>query len=77
MLDLFLYLSNARAWLLDHLAPSLPVPTDDVISREFIESSKLEQVIAMHSGMTAEWAGLISSNTKPVEVYSQEVMSGS
>ncbi|GFV38882.1 hypothetical protein TNCV_192501 [Trichonephila clavipes] len=25
----FIYLSNARAWHLDHLTPSLPVPTDE------------------------------------------------
>ncbi|GFV63890.1 hypothetical protein TNCV_3787631 [Trichonephila clavipes] len=30
---LFIYLSNAHACLLDHLTWSLPVPTDDVISR--------------------------------------------
>ncbi|GFX88983.1 uncharacterized protein TNCV_2852831 [Trichonephila clavipes] len=64
---IFIYLSNARAWLLDHLTPSLPVPTDDVISRVFIESSVLEQKVAIHSGTAAEWAGLISSRAKPVE----------
>ncbi|GFT67451.1 uncharacterized protein TNCV_2360641 [Trichonephila clavipes] len=73
----FIYLSNAHAWLLDHLTPMLPVPTDDVISRVFIESSVLEQVVAIHSGMAAEWAGLVSSYAKPMEVSSQKVMSGS
>ncbi|GFW46457.1 hypothetical protein TNCV_4811451 [Trichonephila clavipes] len=32
------------------------VLTDDVISRVFIESSALEQVVAIHSVMAAEWA---------------------
>ncbi|GFW36742.1 hypothetical protein TNCV_1220731 [Trichonephila clavipes] len=50
-------LSNARVWLLDHLTPSLPVPTDNVVSWKFIQSSALAQVIAIHSGMTAERAG--------------------
>ncbi|GFY24367.1 hypothetical protein TNCV_1014161 [Trichonephila clavipes] len=47
--------------VLDHLTPSLRVPTDDVVSREFIESSVLEQGVAIHSGIFAEWAGLVSS----------------
>ncbi|GFX96034.1 hypothetical protein TNCV_2289241 [Trichonephila clavipes] len=34
--------TNAHAWLLDHLTPSLPVPTDDDIRRIFIESSALD-----------------------------------
>ncbi|GFX48803.1 uncharacterized protein TNCV_3479871 [Trichonephila clavipes] len=75
----FIYLSNARTWLLDHLTPSLPVPTDYVISRVFVESSALEQVVAIHSGMATKWTGLVSSHAKPVEVYSQvysEVMYG-
>ncbi|GFX47032.1 hypothetical protein TNCV_316551 [Trichonephila clavipes] len=52
---LFMYLSYARAWLLDRLTLSLPVPNDDVVSRVFIESSALEQVVAIHSGMAAKW----------------------
>ncbi|GFW61339.1 uncharacterized protein TNCV_4136571 [Trichonephila clavipes] len=68
----FIYLSNVRVWLLDHLTPSLSVPTDDVV----IESSALEQVVAIHSGMDAEWVGLVSSQVKPVEVYSLKVISG-
>ncbi|GFW38107.1 hypothetical protein TNCV_835461 [Trichonephila clavipes] len=52
------------------------VPTNDVVSWVFVESSALEQVVAIHSGMAAEWAGLVSSQAKPVEVYSQKVMSG-
>ncbi|GFX51329.1 hypothetical protein TNCV_3102621 [Trichonephila clavipes] len=44
--------------------PSHPVPTDDVISRVFIESSALEQVDAMNS----EWKVLVSSQAKPVEL---------
>ncbi|GFU13900.1 uncharacterized protein TNCV_940761 [Trichonephila clavipes] len=71
-----IYLSNAHAWLLDYLTPSLPLPIDDVINRVFIESSALEQVVAIHSGMAVECAGLVSSQVKPVEVYSQNVMSG-
>ncbi|GFW88067.1 uncharacterized protein TNCV_217391 [Trichonephila clavipes] len=70
-----IYLSNARAWLLDHLTPSHPVPTDDVISRLFIESSALELVVVIHSGMAAKWVGLVSSHTKPEDVYSQKVLS--
>ncbi|GFU88596.1 uncharacterized protein TNCV_4442731 [Trichonephila clavipes] len=74
---LFIYLSNVCTWLLDHLAPSLPVPTDNAVSRVFIESSILKQVVTIHLGMAmaAELAGLVSSQAKPVEVYSQEVMS--
>ncbi|GFS78716.1 hypothetical protein TNCV_3148841 [Trichonephila clavipes] len=68
-------LSNAHAWLLDHLMPSLPVPTDDVVSR-VIESSALEKVVGFHSGMTTERSRLISSQAKTVQVYFQEVMPG-
>ncbi|GFS79801.1 hypothetical protein TNCV_749951 [Trichonephila clavipes] len=63
----FIYLSNIRAWLLDHLTPSLPVPTDDVINRVFIESSALEQVVAILSGISTEWESLVSSHAKPVK----------
>ncbi|GFT10062.1 transposable element Tc3 transposase [Trichonephila clavipes] len=52
------------------------VPTDNVDSRMLIESSAMKQVVAIHPGMAAEGAGLISSQAKPLEVYSQEVMSG-
>ncbi|GFX75147.1 hypothetical protein TNCV_3170741 [Trichonephila clavipes] len=38
---------NSCVMLLDHLTQSLPVPTDDVVSWVFIESSALEQVVAM------------------------------
>ncbi|GFW93134.1 hypothetical protein TNCV_3888751 [Trichonephila clavipes] len=55
---IYFYLSNARTWLLDHLTPSLQVQTDDAVSRVFIKSSELEQVVAIHSGMTADWVGL-------------------
>ncbi|GFX37891.1 hypothetical protein TNCV_1823451 [Trichonephila clavipes] len=47
--------------------PSLPVPTDDAISQEFIKSSALKQVVAIHSGTAAEWSGLISSQYNQVE----------
>ncbi|GFS96106.1 hypothetical protein TNCV_3309211 [Trichonephila clavipes] len=57
----FIYLSNALAWLLDHLTPSLPVPTDDFVSSLFIESSALEQVVTISSGIAAEYADLVSS----------------
>ncbi|GFV19423.1 transposable element Tc3 transposase [Trichonephila clavipes] len=60
-------LLEARAWLLDHLTPSLPVPTDEVISWVFIESSALEQVVAIHPGMAAERAGLVISQAMPTE----------
>ncbi|GFT08355.1 low-density lipoprotein receptor-related protein 3 [Trichonephila clavipes] len=63
----FIYLSNTRAWLLDRLTPSLPVPTDEVVSRVFIESSELEQVVSIHSGMAAEFPGFVSSQAKPVD----------
>ncbi|GFU46423.1 intraflagellar transport protein 122 homolog [Trichonephila clavipes] len=69
-------LSNAHSWLLDHLAPSFSVPNGNVISRVFIESSALEQVVSIHSGIATEWAGLVCSQAKSVEVYSQKVMSG-
>ncbi|GFV44055.1 hypothetical protein TNCV_3571761 [Trichonephila clavipes] len=71
---LFIYLSNARDLLLDHLTLSLLVPADHVISQIFSESSGLEQVVAIHSGMSVEWAGLVSSHAKPLEVYSPKVM---
>ncbi|GFW25587.1 transposable element Tcb2 transposase [Trichonephila clavipes] len=58
---LLFYLSNARAWPLDYLTPSLPVSTDDVINRVLIESNALKQVVVIHSGMAAEWADLVSS----------------
>ncbi|GFW97833.1 hypothetical protein TNCV_1425961 [Trichonephila clavipes] len=51
--------------------PILPVPIDNVVSQVFIESRALEQVVAIHSGMTTEWVGLISSQAKPVEVTSK------
>ncbi|GFY07815.1 hypothetical protein TNCV_4287511 [Trichonephila clavipes] len=57
---LFIYLSKARAWLLDHLMPNLPVPTDNDVSILFIESSALEHVSAIHSGMAVEQAGFVS-----------------
>ncbi|GFY08832.1 hypothetical protein TNCV_4660251 [Trichonephila clavipes] len=56
--------------------PTLPLPPDDVVSREFIEFSTLEQVVAIHSGMTVGRAGLVSSQAKPVKVYSPKVLSG-
>ncbi|GFW47727.1 uncharacterized protein TNCV_2829171 [Trichonephila clavipes] len=71
-----IYLSNARTWLLDHLTPSLPVPTDDVFSRVFIESIALDQVVSTHSGNSPDRPGLVSSQAKLVDVYSQKVMSG-
>ncbi|GFV82616.1 hypothetical protein TNCV_1618451 [Trichonephila clavipes] len=49
------------------------VPTDDVVSRLFIESSALVQVVAIHSGMAVERAGLLSRQAQPEEVYSQNV----
>ncbi|GFV28911.1 hypothetical protein TNCV_540301 [Trichonephila clavipes] len=51
------------------------VPTDDVVPRVFIESSALEHVAAIHSGMVEERAGLVSSQANPVEVYSTKVTS--
>ncbi|GFW18590.1 hypothetical protein TNCV_1222511 [Trichonephila clavipes] len=71
-----IYLPNARACLLDHLTSSHPVPTDDVVYRVFTKSSALEQVVAIHPGMATERVGIIKSQAKPVEVYTQEVMSG-
>ncbi|GFW04846.1 hypothetical protein TNCV_4880811 [Trichonephila clavipes] len=57
-----------------HRRVSLPVPTDEVVSQVSIKSSTLEQVVAIHSGMATERAGLVSSQAKPVEVYSQTVV---
>ncbi|GFV05619.1 hypothetical protein TNCV_228301 [Trichonephila clavipes] len=71
----FILLSNTCAWLLKHLASSLPVSTDNVLSQVFIESSASEQVVTNHSGMAAERAGLICSQTKPVEDTPKKVMS--
>ncbi|GFT94579.1 hypothetical protein TNCV_3266761 [Trichonephila clavipes] len=56
--------------------PSLPVPIDNVVNRVFIKSSALKQVVAIHSGMAADWADLVSSYAKSVKVYSQKVVSG-
>ncbi|GFY20775.1 uncharacterized protein TNCV_1120091 [Trichonephila clavipes] len=74
---IYLFIPNVRAWLLDHLTPSLLVPTDDVIIRVFNDCSTLEQVVVIQSGMAAEWAGVVSNHDKLVEVYSQKVISGS
>ncbi|GFW43226.1 hypothetical protein TNCV_1349891 [Trichonephila clavipes] len=52
---------------------SLPVPTGDVVSPVFIESSAL--VVTIHPSMAVEQAGLVNREVKPVEVYSQKVMS--
>ncbi|GFV15699.1 hypothetical protein TNCV_986821 [Trichonephila clavipes] len=41
-----------------------------------MKSSALEQVVTIHSDMAAERADLVSSQAKPVELYSQKVMSG-
>ncbi|GFT29126.1 hypothetical protein TNCV_3587391 [Trichonephila clavipes] len=54
----------------------MKIPNDDFISRVFIEFSSLEQVITIYPSMATEWAGLVSSRAKPVEAYSQKVMSG-
>ncbi|GFU94713.1 uncharacterized protein TNCV_3386021 [Trichonephila clavipes] len=72
----FIYLSYPRAWFLDHLTPNLPVLTESIVSRVFIDSSALEQVVTIHHGMAAEWAGLVSCKVKPVDIYFQKVMSG-
>ncbi|GFS84654.1 hypothetical protein TNCV_4607721 [Trichonephila clavipes] len=42
----------------------------------FIESSALEQVVAIHPSMTTELAGIVSSQAKSVEVYPLEVIYG-
>ncbi|GFV67636.1 uncharacterized protein TNCV_4623161 [Trichonephila clavipes] len=73
--EFYFYSSNALAWLLDHLTKSLPIPTDDVVSWALFKSSVLEQVVAIHYDMASEWAGFVSSQAQPVEVYSQKVMS--
>ncbi|GFV37878.1 hypothetical protein TNCV_2662911 [Trichonephila clavipes] len=66
-ISFIIYLYNARAGFLDHLTPSLQVPTDGVVSREFIQSSALEQVVPIHPGMVAEWVGLVSYQVKTVK----------
>ncbi|GFW31130.1 hypothetical protein TNCV_2577121 [Trichonephila clavipes] len=50
------------------------LPTDDVVSRVFIMSNASEQVVAIHPGIAVERAGLVDSQAKPLEVYSQKVM---
>ncbi|GFX75509.1 hypothetical protein TNCV_4714161 [Trichonephila clavipes] len=65
---LFIYLSNTRAWLLDHLTPSLQY---DVIKQIFIESSALWSTWSP-SILTCPQSRLV----KPVEVYSQKIMFG-
>ncbi|GFX05567.1 uncharacterized protein TNCV_3434711 [Trichonephila clavipes] len=69
---LFICFFIAHAWLLDHLTPSLPVLTDDVVSWVFIEFSALEKVVTIHSDMDSVWAGFVSIQAKPVEVYSHK-----
>ncbi|GFT59021.1 hypothetical protein TNCV_186211 [Trichonephila clavipes] len=59
------YLTMVQNDEVRHQKPS--TPTEDVISRVFSESSASEQVVAIHSGMAAEWAGLVRSPAKPVE----------
>ncbi|GFU31292.1 hypothetical protein TNCV_8541 [Trichonephila clavipes] len=44
----YIYVSNT---LPDHLTSSLPVPTDDVVSRFFIEFSESDQLVSIYSGM--------------------------
>ncbi|GFU11100.1 hypothetical protein TNCV_2936331 [Trichonephila clavipes] len=53
--------SCPHAWLFEHLMPSHQIPTDYIVSQEFIKSSALKQVVAIHSGTAAEWTGLVSS----------------
>ncbi|GFV11050.1 hypothetical protein TNCV_2717951 [Trichonephila clavipes] len=59
-LNAYLFIQRA-CWLLDHLSKSLPVQTDDVVNRIFIESSALEQAVAFQSGRVAEWTGHIAA----------------
>ncbi|GFW51667.1 hypothetical protein TNCV_1185991 [Trichonephila clavipes] len=51
-------------------------PIGDIINQVFLESPALEQVVLIHPGMAALRADHFSTQAKPVEVYSQEVMSG-
>ncbi|GFW14526.1 hypothetical protein TNCV_2358501 [Trichonephila clavipes] len=68
----FPYISNDNAWLLDHLTLSLPVPTDDVVNRVFIESLCIGACeITSHSDMAEQWEDLFSSQVKPVEYISK------
>ncbi|GFW54531.1 hypothetical protein TNCV_2232051 [Trichonephila clavipes] len=55
---------------------AVALPTVDVVSRVFRESSALEQVVAIHPDMASERTDLVSSQAKPVEVFSQNFMSG-
>ncbi|GFV01811.1 cullin-4A [Trichonephila clavipes] len=50
-----------------HDMKDLPVTTDDVVSRMFIEFRALEQVVAIYPGMAAERAGVVSSQAKAAE----------
>ncbi|GFY32539.1 uncharacterized protein TNCV_3560471 [Trichonephila clavipes] len=59
--EVLIYLSNARAELFDHLTPSLPVPSEDVVSRILIEFSALKQMVVLHSGLAADRASFICS----------------
>ncbi|GFX92266.1 ig-like domain-containing protein [Trichonephila clavipes] len=56
---------------------TIVVPTKDVISWVFNESSELDQVVTIYYSMAADRAGLVNSHAMPVEVYSQKVMSDS
>ncbi|GFU15373.1 hypothetical protein TNCV_1045761 [Trichonephila clavipes] len=61
----FLHHENPLSWA--GVKPATLVPTEDVTSWVFIESSALEQMVAIHSGTAAEWVGLVSSQAKSVE----------
>ncbi|GFV14298.1 hypothetical protein TNCV_807301 [Trichonephila clavipes] len=58
------YLSKARIWFLSHWTPSLPIPTDNVVRWVVVKSSALEQVVAIHPGLTELWTGLVSRQAK-------------
>ncbi|GFW48931.1 hypothetical protein TNCV_3901291 [Trichonephila clavipes] len=52
---------NAHAWSFDYLTPILPVLTVDIVNRIFIEFSASEEWVAIHSGVAAERADIVSS----------------
>ncbi|GFY10040.1 hypothetical protein TNCV_3699981 [Trichonephila clavipes] len=69
------HLKNARAWLLDHL--TLSTDWRCHLSRVFMESSALEQVVAIHSGMATEWAGVVVVGIPTGDVISRVFMESS
>ncbi|GFX55802.1 putative DD41D transposase [Trichonephila clavipes] len=49
---------------MDYIRASRGIPTEDVVCREFTESTSLDHLVAIPPGMTTEWSGFVSSQAK-------------